>query len=286
VEFRRKDHALERSKLLKGRYSLSRLVNRTSQSEVWIAYDRDGGQALLKTWPYQGNKPNDVVRALWDRELRNLFRLSSSPEAESRLVVLRDAGIDAEHKCFVMLLAAPGFENLRQVLDARTRHDWLRDLRATESRLLLWRAMRNLALGLTQLHDQQMLHRALTSDAIYLDAAVGPETLRLGGFEWTVRVGQPALGQSSSDLPTAPEQFAGSALAQTFESDWYQFGTVLAQIFSGVSQDIAVDPSRHDDLTARVSDNQKITGVERDLLISPAGALTRATTQQRRSGRC
>lgn len=186
-------------RLLKGRYALSRLVSRRGHSELWLALDQDGGQTLLKAWPYQGEKPNDVVRALWDRELRNLFRLSSSPEAESRLLVLRDAGVDAENRCFVMLLAAPGYETLRQVLDDRSRYEWLRDLRTPEARLPLWRAMRDLALGLTQLHDQQMLHRSLSSDSVFLDAAVGPESMRLGGFEWTVRVGQPTVARL---LPT------------------------------------------------------------------------------------
>jgi hypothetical protein len=254
--------------LLKDRYTLKRLISRTTQSEVWIASDQDGGQVLLKAWPYQGEKPNEVVRALWDRELRNLFRLSSSPEAESRLLVLRDTGVDSEHKCFVMLLAAPGYETLETVLGARSHCDWLRDLRSAEARLPLWRATRNLALGLTQLHDQQMLHRALSADAVYLDQAVGPETMRLGGFEWTVRIGQPALGISTPTVPTAPEQIAGASLTQTFESDWYQFGAVVARIFSGVSREVAVDPGRHDELLAKVQEAQKITGAERDLLIS------------------
>jgi hypothetical protein len=260
--------ASQGQKLLKGRYSLTRLVNRASQSEVWIAHDQDGGQVLLKLWAYQGERPNEVVRALWDRELRNLFRLSSSPDAEARLLVLRDAGVDSENKCFAMLLAAPGYETLESVLETRARCDWLRDLRTVDARLPLWRAARNLALGLTHLHDQQMLHRTLSADAVYLDTAVGPETMRLGGFEWTVRIGQPALGSPTPVVPTAPEQIAGSSLTQTFESDWYQFGTVLARIFSGVSRDIVVDPARHDDLITKVQETQKITGAERELLMS------------------
>lgn len=255
-------------KLLKGRYSLSRFVSRSGPSEVWIASDLDGGQALLKAWTYPGDKPNDVVRALWDRELRNLFRLSSSPDAEARLLVLRDAGVDSERKCFVMTLSAPGYETLRDILENRSAYDWVRDLRTPEARLPLWRAMREIALGLTQLHGQQMLHRALATNAIYLDSAVGPESMRLGGFEWTVRVGQSAVGPSIREMPAAPEQLVPSKLPQTFEADWYQFGAVLAQVFSGVSYDLAVDSSRHDELVARVREAQKISGVERGLLIS------------------
>jgi hypothetical protein len=34
------------------------------------------------------------------------------------------------------------------------------------------------------------VHRAVTSANIFLDARLGPESLRLGGFEWSVRLGQ------------------------------------------------------------------------------------------------
>jgi hypothetical protein len=128
--------------------------------------------------------------------------------------------------------------------------------------------MRDLALGLTQLHDQQMLHRALSADSVFLDPAVGPESMRLGGFEWTVRVGQTGLGAISAESPSAPELLTTTALAQTFESDWYLFGLVLAQVFAGVTPDAGADSSRHGDVIARVQEAQKITGIERDLLIS------------------
>jgi len=169
-----------------------------------------------------------------------------------------------------MLLAAPGYETLRQVLDARSKHDWLRDLKSAEVRLPLWRAMRHLALGLTQIHDQQMLHRALTSDAVFLDSAVGPDSMRLGGFEWTVRVGQGSLDATSAApaAPSAPELTAQSTHGQTFESDWYQFGALLSQVLAGVGPDLAADATQHDELMLRVRDTQKITGVERDLLVS------------------
>lgn len=97
----------ENGKVLRNRYTLLRSISKRQQQESWLAMDQDGGHVLLKAWPFEGNQPNDVVRALWDRELRNLFRLSSSPGAESNLVLLRDAAIDQENRCFVMVLGAP-----------------------------------------------------------------------------------------------------------------------------------------------------------------------------------
>ncbi len=102
----------EKQQVLHERYRLISLLARVPQHESWLAVDAEGGQVLIKAWPYEGEQPNEVIRALWDRELRNLFRLSSSPDADSRLVILRDAGIDRLEHCFVMVLSAPGFEPL------------------------------------------------------------------------------------------------------------------------------------------------------------------------------
>src|SRR6185312_9515139 len=106
--------------VLRNRYSLLRSISMEPQ-QLWLGLDQDGGTVLVKTWPFEGDQPNDVVRALWDRELRNLFRLSSSPGAEASLVLLRDAGIDHENHCFVMVLSAPGYERLSDFLEHRSR---------------------------------------------------------------------------------------------------------------------------------------------------------------------
>src|SRR3712207_8763059 len=48
-------------------------------------------------WTYtkaEGNKPGDYQRALWDLELRTMYRLGSSPGAEETMLVIRDAGVD------------------------------------------------------------------------------------------------------------------------------------------------------------------------------------------------
>jgi hypothetical protein len=143
--------------LLNERYTLTKKLSGFASAESWLATDREGGRVLVKLWPYEGERPNEVIRALWDRELRNLFRLSSSPDADSKLVVLHDAGVDKSSRRFVMVLSAPGFEPLSAILESRNRYDWLRDMRQAELRVALWRALRELAQGLGQLHQQQML---------------------------------------------------------------------------------------------------------------------------------
>ena len=96
----------EKARVLQDRYRLTTRLSTNSQCESWLAVDQDGGEVLVRAWPYEGDKPPEVVRALWDRELRNLFRLSSSPDADSKLVVLRDAGVDRHTHCFLMAFGA------------------------------------------------------------------------------------------------------------------------------------------------------------------------------------
>jgi len=105
--------------ILRGRYTLKKKVATARDHEVWLAVDQNENDLLVKAWPYSGDRPDDVLRALWDAELRNLFRLSSSPEAEARLVVLRDASIDTAIKHLVLVTHAPGYATLEELLQNR-----------------------------------------------------------------------------------------------------------------------------------------------------------------------
>jgi hypothetical protein len=256
----------ERELLLNERYTLTRKLSADAHVDTWLANDREGGLVLVKAWSFEGDRPNEVVRALWDRELRNLFRLSSSPDADSKLAVLRDAGIDKQARHFVMVLSAPGFETLSSLLLNRSRYDWLRDMRQAEVRVGLWRALRELAQGLGQLHQQQMLHRALSAESILLDSSIGPESMRLGGFEWTVRVGQSSMNRPQEIVPAAPETSSDTKYAHTFESDWYQFGRVAAHLFAGVESGISMTPEDHSSMLSKVHDSSKLSELERELL--------------------
>jgi hypothetical protein len=98
--------------VLRGRYSLAQRLGTFSEFELWQAEDEYGGPVLIKAWPYSGVRPDEVLRALWDVELRNLFRLSSSPESESQIVILKEAGIDYDLSHFAMALTCPGITPL------------------------------------------------------------------------------------------------------------------------------------------------------------------------------
>jgi hypothetical protein len=99
-----------------------------------------------------------------------------------------------------------------------------------ESRVALWRGCLRLIEGLAHVHRFRAVHRALRSENIFLDSRRGPDSLRLGGFEWSVRLG---------DLMRA-EPTGLSYVGRTNSSlnaDWRDLGLVFASLF-GVAQDI------------------------------------------------
>ncbi len=239
--------------LFTGKYTLVRPIQTDADYELWEARDVFEGPLLIKAWPFGTERPADEERALWNAELRHLFRLASLPEGEEHLVVLRDAGVDKANRCFAMALNAPGLVPLSVPLASRTKYDWLKDLKNQTVRAELWRGIRRLALGLIQLHQQQMFHRAISARTVFVDPGRGPSTLRLGGFEWTVRLGD---GQPLGVPPTlAPEE------TYSFESDWLLLGLLIARLMAATGEHQASDK-----LTGIVLQQQHLTGDETDLL--------------------
>ena len=81
----------EGTALLRGRYELGRRRSAAGDAEAWTAYDEDGVPYLARTWAYDGDEPDPFQRALWDAELRTLYKVGSSPGADDTLAVLKDA---------------------------------------------------------------------------------------------------------------------------------------------------------------------------------------------------
>lgn len=250
----------ENATVFHGRYRLNKQLSKSAYLSVWTAEDEYGGPILIKAWPYRGDKPDDVQRALWDAELRHLFRLASLPEAEEHLVVLKDAGVDHKEQHFIMALTAPGLTPLESIVRDRAKCDWLRDIRTNVVRGELWRGLRGLAVGLTQLHGQQMLHRAISAASVLVDRVRGPSSMRLGGFEWTVRLG------ADFDIGGSPLPPPGNT-GDSFESDWFQFGALTARLVAAADAPAYMEPvKRHEYVLSRVRDQKGLIDAERELL--------------------
>jgi serine/threonine protein kinase len=220
--------------VLKNRYLCRRQIASDAHSEAWLGADSDANECLVRIWPYTTAKPDDPAHALWNSELRMLYRLGSSPSAQQTMLTLRDAGIDGDSKAFVMVLQSDsgGFSRLSDLLKQRNDHLWLnvKNLRTNPIRGRVWQALHRIAIGIDSLHRQHVIHRNLTAENIYLDTRVGPESCRLGGFEWSVRLGVSVTGQGTGISPWAtPPETVETVAGLTFQTDWYAFGMLCAR---------------------------------------------------------
>lgn len=183
------------TKLLRERYSLvDHKLSSSEGSELWIALGgEDERKFFVRLWPYSGDDPPDLLRALWDAELRTLYRVASAPGAEETILVIRDAGLDRSARCFVMVLEADnagGYEPLSVALNERQLFSWLQSATAPKRRDI-WQGLVRIAEGIVLLHDQNILHRNIEADCVLFNRATGLQSLRLGGFEWSIRLGVP-----------------------------------------------------------------------------------------------
>ncbi len=217
-------------RVLRHIFTLRRYLSDGPSCVLWEADPGDGEGVLIKAWPFLKDEPTPVERNLWDRELRTLYRLASTPEAERRLVTLIDAAVDQDARAFVLALKVPGFDRLSDVLSNRKNFGWLWNLGDVNRRVALWRGVLRLIEGLAHVHRFRSVHRAVRPENIFLNAQRGPDSLRIGGFEWSVRLGVHTRDEIKASSPL------GRANA-SLNADWRDLGFVLAGVF-GVLADV------------------------------------------------
>ena len=222
------------SELLRSKCRLvSGPVTTDAVAQAWLGVDEDDIPYLVKIWPFHGERPDDLGRALWDAELRMLYRVGSSPGAEDAILVLRDAGVDRENRCFVMVLKAPGYESLASAMAHRKDIPWL-TTSDPQVRCELWASIARLASGVRLLHEQHILHRNLGAEAVFFDSQLAADSLRLGGFEWSVRLGTPGVQSPPPSWSSPPEFFEGAAFGYRPETDWFGFGMLAVRLLLNV----------------------------------------------------
>lgn len=258
----------EGTTLLRGRYELGRRRSAAGDAEAWIAHDEDGVSYLARTWAYDGEEPDPVQRALWDAELRTLYKVGSSPGAGDALAVLKDAGLDRDAKSFVMVLEAAGYESIADALTARAEHDWLSSGEPADRREL-WQAAGRIAAGLAVLHSQDVLHRDVGADALLYQPDEPTESIRLGGFEWSARLGRPLDADPPVGWSSPPERLAGDTAAWRPDDDWFGFGMLCARMVLNLERYAHnAPPERYARvLKAIETATTKLTEPERNLLL-------------------
>lgn len=256
-------------KLLRARYQLlAGPITRDDAGQAWLGIDEEDAKYLIKLWPYEGDRPDDLRRALWDSELRTLYRVGSSPGAEDNILVLRDAGIDRDARCFVMALHAPGYESLAEALARRGDVPWL-SARDPKVRRDLWKGLQRLGSGIRLLHEQYILHRDVKAETVFFDSLLGPASLRLGGFEWSIRLGTPDAKTPPPSWSSPPEFFGGAVFGYRPETDWYAFGMLAVRVLLNVESYGPNDPvDRHRRVLAELErSGGKLSDLERSLLL-------------------
>jgi len=259
--------------LLNDRYELrTSLGDDVDGSELWIGVDRDEVPYLVRTWRFIGDRPQDVQRALWDTNVRVMYRVSSSAGARRSLVLLRDAGVDYERSTFVMVLEAVG-QRPRRLADVLADPAAAAALRASgaNDRSRIWLALGRIAEGIGLLHNEQVLHRNVGTDAVFLDTAEGLDSLRLAGFEWSTRIGSFTPGEGPADSWSWPPEFYdGAPRLNQLETDWFGFGTLATRLLLPVEQHAGRPPAeRHERMLEAIDDGKRsLTGRERDFLRS------------------
>ncbi|RST13544.1 hypothetical protein E2C00_08730 [Streptomyces sp. WAC05374] len=254
--------------LLRNRYELTDGPRRgEGESQIWEAFS-EGYTYMVKTWTYEGDHPDRVQRALWDQELRTLYKVASSPRSDEALVVLKDAGLDREHHCFVMVLEAPGYERVADALRRPSRYSWLSS-RGTAAREQMWLGLARVATGLHLLHERQVLHRGVDVDSLFFAEDAGPESLRLGGFEWSVKLGRPVGSQPPDGWPVPPERATEGLSAWRQDDDWFAFGILCARLLLDLERYTGnAQPQRHQRVLKAIETSiHELTEAERKLLL-------------------
>ncbi len=254
--------------LLRSRYRVVEVpIVRDEISETWIGADEEDSEFLIKLWPYEGGTPDNLHRALWDAELRTLYRLGSSPGAEDTMLVIKDAGVDGDAHCFVMVLEGRGYEPLANSLRSRSQHPWL-TTSDQENRARLWSGLLKIGQAVRLLHGQRVIHRNVRAEGVFFNPEIGVSSLRLGGFEWSVRLGVPAMKNPPSDWSSPPEFFSGEPFGYRPETDWFAYGMLVGRCLLNMEPFANMAPvERHKRVLSEIERSSRFSDLERLLLL-------------------
>lgn len=265
--------------VLRKKYRLLKPLSSTDegrQATTWLAQDMDRfQQCLVKLWPFQSTSTNNIQRALWDAELRTLYRISSSPGAEDVILVIRDAGIDHDMNCFAMVMESRSGAFSYEVLDEALRHrsnstyEWLTQ-RDDRTRERLWKGLRQIAEAILLLHTQSTLHRDVGAHHVFFHPDDGPLSFRLSGFEWSIRIGELHVNEPPRGWAAPPEAVSDwDNFGFQPETDWFGFGMLAARILLNIEAFAQDAPEARNLRVLRQIDRaptQHLRDIEKDLL--------------------
>jgi hypothetical protein len=167
----------------------------------------------------------------------------------------------------VMTSDIAAFTPASDVLRERSHHVWLSS-RERKYRAELWRGLRLVLRGLRALHRHRLLHRRVCAENLFCETNLGPRSFRLGGFEWSVRLGVPAMTPDYSDWSVPPEFVeAPGQYGYSMDTDWFGFGMLAARMLVSCEHLSAQGPvERRDAVHRLVNDASHLTEAEQALV--------------------
>ncbi|MEU2390424.1 AAA domain-containing protein [Streptomyces sp. NPDC007369] len=227
-------------------------------------------------------------RRCWEAELRTRREVAAVPGADRALLLHEATGAADDGARYdghgnghgpdrpgghgpgrvTVFPAAGPPSTLAAALARRRDHSWLSPDAAR--RLGLWRMLARIADGIRILHEHRVCHRAIGPETVLLSARHGPDSARLAGLEWSLRLRSPGPARATPvGLHTAPEAADGGPLPVGPGADWYAFGVLAARCLLPVDarwagRDDPVD--RHRRLLGTLARSRGTTPLERDVL--------------------
>jgi len=185
--------------------------------------DPSGQSVLVKVWPRDSNADDTDLRDIWRNEIRQLHRLAALPGVGDHISDLASTGEDAIG--FYLVLRTGQRVPLESLLQQDKVEPWIAFPSNDADRVVVWRNLCRIAVGLDALHSQGLLHRNLNRWAV-LTAGRQEADFQLTGFEWSMRL---AGFESPGAKSKTPLLLLDSTL-ESFFRDWQQLGQLACDL--------------------------------------------------------
>jgi hypothetical protein len=180
-----------------------------------------GLECALKLWRKTGTPIDEDLRQLWVHGFRQVDRLMAYAGAHD--VIVDVMGLIEDSDYFGVMLDRSGMP-LSDLRRRVPRSHWLKNLGTTRARVLLWKNIRRLVVGLEIVHAQGLVHGRLNGQAVATEGADMPD-FRLGGFEWSLWVRAESAERFHARLESEPHR-----IAYSFAEDWRLLGHLVLEL--------------------------------------------------------
>ena len=187
--------------------------------KLYKCIDENSDVYLVKLWE---KIFDESVKEIWLQEIRQLIFLKNSPNAEKYLLIIDDA--KEYEDCFVTTykieIEEIDYENFYK---KNTNWNSRGKLKEKELRSRIWRNLKNIAEGLSLLHENGFLHRSINVKSVIINIADEiPNDFKLTGFEWMLELGRFNYNK----------KFNGVILESSYNNDWLDYLNLAEEIFN------------------------------------------------------